>query len=78
MELQAKVDDLKLERNEHKLQLKKAQNEIGMLNQAMHSFGVPSTQSDGSSLDSLRIILNENERLKSELKQLMDLTVKER
>ena len=39
-----------------------------MLNQAMHAFGVPIDQADGSSLDNLRIILNENERLKSELK----------
>ena len=33
---------------------------------------------DGGSLDSLRIILQENDRLKTELKIMMDVTVKER
>ena len=33
---------------------------------------------DGASLDSLRIILQENDRLKTELKMMMDMTMKER
>jgi ABC-type tungstate transport system permease subunit len=89
LKLESELNSVKQNRNEISLSFKKANNEISMFNQAMIAFGVVgASQKDNSlssintteyrSLDNLKIIFKENERLKSELSAIMEITVKER
>lgn len=61
--------------------LRKNENEIGMLNQTLEAYGYIKTSTKGSetsSLDSLKEILNENERLKDEMRTLIEAAVHDR
>ena len=63
--------------------LRKNENEISMLNQALEAYGYIKPQSvrdvdDRSSLDSLKEVLNENERLKDEMRTLIEAAVRDR
>ena len=72
-------------KNEALHNLRKNENEINMLNQALEAYGYikPRTSagargSETSSLDSLKEVLNENERLKDEMRTLIEAAVKDR
>ena len=68
-------------RNQAIHDLRKNENEINLLNEALEAYGYFQKR-DGeqqmSSLDSLKIVLNENDRLKDEMRTLIEAAVKDR
>lgn len=83
MRLQSQLYECNLVKNEAVHNLRKNENEIGMLNQALEAYGYikPRASKDTnepSSLDSLKAVLNENERLKDEMRTLIEAAVRDR
>ena len=83
MRLQSQLYETNLTKNEAVHNLRKNENEISMLNQALEAYGYIKPQSvrdvdDRSSLDSLKEVLNENERLKDEMRTLIEAAVRDR
>lgn len=74
--------------------MRRNENEINMLNEALEAYGYirpkndnrgskhrpqeGSQRSEWSSLDSLKIVLNENERLKEEMRAMIEAAMKDR
>ena len=74
--------------------MRRNENEINMLNEALEAYGYirpkndnrgskhrpqeGSLRSEWSSLDSLKIVLNENERLKEEMRAMIEAAMKDR
>lgn len=81
LRLQSLLYESNLAKNEATHNLKKNENEIAMLNQALEAYGYikPSHYAhEQSSLDSLKEVLNENERLKDEMRTLIEAAVRDR
>ena len=84
MRLQSQLYETNLSKNEALHNLRKNENEISMLNQALEAYGYikPRTgehlTDQSSSLDSLKEVLNENERLKDEMRTLIEAAVRDR
>ena len=56
--------------------MKKCKNQISVLNSAMVQYGYRVEQ--GSSLESLKAVIDENERLKMEMRGLLESQMRER
>lgn len=70
-------------KNEALHNLRKNENEINMLNSALEAYGYIKPRKnkhsgESSSLDSLKAVLNENERLKDEMRTLIEAAVRDR
>ena len=68
-------------KNQAMHELRKNENEISLLNEALEAYGYIQKKQDNqqmSSLDSLKIVLNENDRLKDEMRTLIESAVKDR
>jgi len=79
LDLESKLHELRMEKNEALYKVRKGENEIQMLNSAMEEYGyIHSRDQETSSLDNLKVVLSENERLKEEMRALIESTVRDR
>ena len=92
LRIQTQLYETSLAKNEALHNLRKNENEINMLNSALEAYGyikpvrhggqasssMAKTPPERSSLDSLKEVLNENERLKDEMRTLIEAAVRDR
>jgi hypothetical protein len=71
-----------MERNDAIYRVKKVENEIQCLNGALEAYGyIDTLQGDNlkvNNLDSLKVVLQENERLKDEMRTMIEASMKDR
>ena len=106
VKLQGELHEANMIKNEALYNLRRNENEINMLNQALEAYGYirpkndnrgskhqkrpkqnsgagasiafGTSRSEWSSLDSLKVVLNENERLKDEMRSMIEAAMKDR
>lgn len=82
LKLKNQLQELTLERNEALYRVKKVENEIQSLNSALESYGyldnLQGARTKVNNLDSLKVVLQENERLKDEMRTMIEASMKDR